>query len=145
MKYYDFAEGAKTSLKVFREFFDTAYLYDPTFITISSLTNEDTTKWSINKKYCILQSGTITLTYKDSSVTTSKEYYNTVGDVYRFDEPSMSWVPAGLYYTNGSWETLNYSALIKNTIGETYQPSNTNEIKSVLLEIFKNKMAGYVN
>jgi hypothetical protein len=76
MKYYDFAEGAKTSLKVFREFFDTAYLYDPTFITISSLATEDTTTWSINKKYCILQGGTITLTYKDSSVTTS--IYNSL-------------------------------------------------------------------
>ena len=145
MKYYDFAEGAKTSLKVFRQFFDTAYLYDPTFITVSSLATEDTTTWSINKKYCILQSGTITLTYKDSSITSSKEYQNNSGDVYRFDEPSMSWVPAGLYYTNGSWETLNYSTLIRNTIGETYQPSSTNEIKSVLLKIFKNKMGGYVN
>lgn len=144
LKYFDFSEGAKVSLLKFREFFDTVYLYDPTYNLIYDVTTEDTTKWSIYKKYCILNNGTIRLSYQDpeSNKITYKEYQNTDGDVYRFDEASKSWVPAGLYFDNGKWERLNYSELIYNELKESYNPNNEEMIKSLLMLLFKNKISG---
>lgn len=144
LKYFDFSEGAKVSLVKFREFFDTVYLYDPTYNLIYDIKTEDTTKWSIYKKYCILNNGTIRLSYQDpeSNQTSYKEYQNTDGDVYRFDEASKSWVPAGLYFDNGKWERLNYSELIYNELGESYNPNNEEMIKSLLMLLFKNKISG---
>lgn len=144
LKYFDFSEGAKVSLLKFREFFDTVYLYDPTYNLIYDINSEDTTKWSIYKKYCILNNGTIRLSYQDpeSNEITYKEYQNTDGDVYRFDEASKSWVPAGLYFDNGKWERLNYSELIYNELKESYNPNNEEMIKSLLMLLFKNKISG---
>jgi hypothetical protein len=42
------------------------------------------------------------------------------GDVYRYDEPTASWVRAGIYYDNG-WERLNYRQLIELETGEIAQ------------------------
>jgi hypothetical protein len=67
------------------------------------------------------------------------------GDVYRFDEPSNNWVPAGVYYNNGSWERLNFLEEIEIETGETGMLSSMEStIKEYLQNIFKNKMQKFL-
>lgn len=139
--YYDFSEGAKISLKRFREFYDTVYKYDFTYVTLKSsikeLKSTDLTaqNLNINKKYLIESN---VLSIDGVNVANHKS-----GDVYRFDEPSNKWVRAGVYYDNGDWERLNYQELLREEAGIDVDVEQ--DIKDSLKELFKRKMSDLDN
>ena len=136
--YYNIPEnGSRKSLFKFREFYDNVYKWDFTCVWVKSTISEPQSDWSENKKYCVLS---------------SKFYINGVavtghksGDVYRFDEPSNNWVPAGVYYNNG-WERLNFVEEIAKETGESgINVSMEASIKEYLQNIFKMKMETFLN
>lgn len=134
--YYDFSNGAKESLKYFREFYDHVYKYDFTYETLpSNITKIDSSDITLNKnkKYQVLSS---TLTIDNKSITQHKS-----GDLYRYDEPSKTWVSAGVYYDNG-WERLNYFEDYRQETGESI--SNNTIIKSYLQNKFKEAVNKFV-
>lgn len=134
--YYDFSEGAKESLKYFRTFFDYVYRYDFTYETLSSnITKIDSSDITLNKnkKYQVLSP---TLIIDNKSITQHKS-----GDLYRYDEPSETWVSAGVYYNNG-WERLNYFEDYQQETGESI--SNNTIIKSYLQDKFKEAVNDFV-
>lgn len=133
-KYFDFAEGAKISLLKFRDFYDTVYKYDFTYVDVNSSITSPQADWDVYKKYLIRAS--------NFSVDGSNNLSGHVsGDVYRYDEPTKSWVRAGLYYNNG-WERLNYAELIQKETGEFAQSEK--QIKDMLQALFKTKMQDYL-
>lgn len=139
--YYNIPEGgSRESLKIFREFYDTVYKWDFTVEFVDSkVTEPDDDKWSQNKKYCVLAAkGTFKI---NGNIVSNHE----PGDVYRFDEPSNSWVPAGVYYDTkeypNSWERLNYVTEIKKEKpDENIYISNEVGIKELIKFIFKEKV-----
>lgn len=133
--YYDIPEGgSRESLKVFREFYDTVYKWDFTIEFASNNITEPQESWSQNKKYCVLAS-----TFKINGQTQDHK----TGDLYRFDEPSNQWVPAGVYYNNG-WEKLNVKDMILEETGENITPSDKNQVYTYLKDIFKKKVSPYL-
>ena len=136
--YYNIPEnGSRKSLFKFREFYDNVYKWDFTCVWVKSTISEPQSDWSENKKYCVLSSK---FNINGVAVTGHKS-----GDVYRFDEPSNNWVPAGVYYNNG-WERLNFVEEIAKETGETgINVSMEASIKEYLQNIFKMKMETFLN
>ena len=97
-----FTEKAKISLKKFREFYDFVYSHNYNFITVSE-GKPTTNKWDISKIYAV--TGT---NHSEIDAPNHK-----AGDLYRYDEPSGKWVPAGLYYNKGVWESLSMFHCLK--------------------------------
>lgn len=135
--YYDIPEkGSRVSLKIFREFFDNVYKWDFTCEFAQSNINEPQNNWNQNKKYCVLASN-----FKINNVSVQN---HKAGDVYRFDEPSNTWVRAGVYYDNGQWERLNFSEEIEKASGERVDVGNEILIKDALKALFKIKVAPFL-
>ena len=136
--YYNIPEnGSRQSLLKFREFYDNVYKWDFTCVWVKSGITEPQDDWSQNKKYCVLAAK---FNINGTPVTGHK-----AGDVYRFDEPSNNWVPAGVYYNNG-WERLNFVEEITAETGESgINISMESTIKEYLQNIFKNKMSKFLN
>jgi hypothetical protein len=133
--YYNIPEGgSRESLKIFREFYDNVYKWDFTCVWVPSSITEPK-DWSQNKKYCVIASK---FNINGMPVSGHKS-----GDVYRFDEPSNNWVPAGVYYNDG-WERLNFVEEIANETGETVLSSMETTIKEYLQNIFKEKMQKFL-
>ena len=143
--YYDIPEnGSRESLKIFRDFYDSVYKWDFTCVFVPSSITSPQADWQINKKYCVLANKG---QFKIDGVIVST---HQPGDVYRFDEPSNTWVPAGVYYDytddtkpeTGQWERLNYVEEIYKEVGEPCNASEENRIKNLIKYIFKKKMNG---
>ena len=137
MVYYNIPEnGSRQSLFKFREFYDNVYKWDFTCVWVKSGITEPQSDWSQNKKYCVVASR---FNIGGMPVSGHKS-----GDVYRFDEPSNSWVPAGVYYNDG-WERLNFVEEIARETGETgINASMESTIKEYLQNIFKDKMQKFL-
>lgn len=133
-KYFDFAEGAKVSLAKFRNFYDMVYTYDFTFVRVDSTITSPQPDWNVYKKYLVASN-----TFSINGVAVNG---HQGGDVYRYDEPSSSWVRAGVYYNNG-WERLNYRQLIEAETGEIAQTET--QIKDILKALFIQKVKEFVN
>ena len=103
-----------------------------TYTLPSSITSPQA-DWQTNKKYCVL-AGEFKI--DGVSVSTHKS-----GDVYRFNEPSNTWVPAGVYYDTeeypNSWERLNYVEEISKEVGENCGVHEEDRIKDLIKHIFK--------
>lgn len=121
---YEFEEKAKVSLNRFAEFYNLIYKYDfSSFVFIPAnttiiLDSEQGIKDSNGKKLgetynkIVFGDDCFVKLASDSAVTAVAP-----GDIYRYDKlwsseivgaPQKSkWVPAGLTYTNGTWDTLN--------------------------------------
>ena len=136
--YYNIPEnGSRQSLFIFRDFYDTVYKWDFTCEWVKSAITEPQADWSQNKKYCVLANS---FKINGESVTGHKS-----GDVYRFDEPSGSWVRAGVYYDKDGWERLNFVEEIAKATGETgINVSMESTIKEYLQNIFKEKMQKFL-
>lgn len=132
--YYDFTEGAKQSLLRFRDFYDSVYKYDFTFVDVDSLINTPQDDWSIYKKYRVKSSNF----YINGTAVNG----HAAGDAYRWDEASSSWVRAGLYYNNG-WEALNFVKIIQEETGRAAQTEA--QIKDILKTLFIEKIKEYVH
>lgn len=132
-KYYNIPEGgSRESLKIFRDFYDTVYKWDFTCVFVQSTVTEPQKEWSYNKKYVVLSG-----TFKINNEVVSG---HKPGDVYRFDEPSNSWVKAGVYYNNGNWERLNYVEEIQKETGASIQVNSEARIKDEIKHKFMTKM-----
>ena len=137
--YYEIPEGkSRESLKVFREFFDNVYKWDFTCEFSDSSIREPQSDWNQNKKYCVLANAG---NFKINNVVVQG---HQAGDVYRFDEPSNTWVRAGVYYDNGQWERLNFSEEILAASGERVDVGNEPLIKDSLKALFKIKVAQFI-
>jgi hypothetical protein len=121
---YEFEEKAKVSLNRFAEFYNLIYKYDfsslvfipanTTIILDSEKGIEDTNGNILGKTYNKIVFGDDCFVKLSGDSTATKV---NPGDIYRYDKrweeniigaPQVSkWVPAGLTYTNGTWDTLN--------------------------------------
>ena len=125
---FEFEDKAKVSLNRFAEFFNYIYKFDfsslifipnKTTVDITSDVAEGTT--IVNGVSTVVNTGAQTynkLVFGDDCYITINGNTQAVnpGDIYRWEKgwedglnaPTESkWVPAGLYYTNNSWESLN--------------------------------------
>lgn len=96
---FEFDKKVRPSLKVFREFYDFVYKYTFNLIDVTGITSPQP-DWDVTMRYVIEAS---TFSLDGTQVATHQ-----VGDMYRYEEYSGKWVPAGLEYnaTTG-WSRLN--------------------------------------
>lgn len=95
---------AKKSLRLFRDFYDSVYKYNYTYVIdegATSPTDEWNTKSGKLQRYVV--------TSGEFSIDGKQVQDHQSGDMYRFEEYSGKWVKAGLYYDDKAkdWERLN--------------------------------------
>ena len=103
---WKFTDAVKNnSLKYFVEFYNNCYQYD--FTNIIPNPNSDQSKFDLTNPYDVTNKR-VYMIRKTSLFEgeTSKGEANTL-DLYRWDGLKNQWVPAGLHYNNGNWETFN--------------------------------------
>lgn len=127
----------ENSLPYFVQFYNNCYQYDFTNL----VPNPDKGKFDLSNTYDMAN--------KRIYMTVSTDLYkgdeNTgvkaaALDLFRWDAIQNSWVPAGLHYTNGSWETYNlktvYDGLTETALYKKYEND-----KNVITEDFKASFA----
>ena len=134
-----FLPTVKTSLKRFREFYDFVYKHDYTFVIKSGSSAEA-------NDFVITENEKTVVDSKHKYVVTANRFTiggvavsgHTSGDVYRYDSSLNTWVPAGLYYENNSWQKFNIftefpegGKYIDNTI-QVIKDKFTNGIKEFI-------------
>jgi hypothetical protein len=119
---YKFSDKAKVSLNRFAEFFNYIYKYD--FSSLVFVPNNAVINITEDSPIDITTGSPIgaqtynKLVFGDNCkiVINNEEIPVNPGDIYRWEKgwedglnaPTTSkWVPAGLYYTNNTWESLN--------------------------------------
>ena len=107
----EFLPEVKRSLIRFRQFYDFVYKHDFTFIVKSGLscdtkdfitTNAEGNPVIDTEHKYVVTVPTGKFTINGTTVSNYKP-----GDVYRYDVMLKTWVPAGLYYENESWQRYN--------------------------------------
>lgn len=104
-----FLPEVKTSLIRFRQFYDFVYKHDFTFVVKSGQSCDANDFITTNVE------GNPTIDTEHKYVVTAGKFTinGTVvsnhrsGDVYRYDVMLKTWVPAGLYYENNTWQRYN--------------------------------------
>ncbi len=127
---FSFEEKAKISLNRFAEFYNYIYKYD--FSSLVFIPNGSTIDVTDSHATVVNNQGTVLFSCEnynklvfgdDCSVSDNGVITNVnPGDIYRWEKgwasdvigtnvPSSKWVPAGLYYNSGKWDTLNIYAV----------------------------------
>ena len=126
--YFEIAEEAHNTIKFYREFHDYVYSHDYTFKITSELAPTD--NWDVTYKYCINKSGTF-ISNDGTNYTISK------GDLFRYEEYSKRWVPAGVSCDINAVPAKKWNSLNVYTITGLATSTSLENVKSTMKDIFR--------